>query len=166
MRWFRQRAANEGFSLVELLAVLTIIGILSGIAVPLYLNQKSRSALFVVQQDATNIGQEMLATLSAYSDTGTAPVVLFSAPNASNQTTATFTGFTGAKGGPVPPDALTVRLTVGDTAAGYVGANQDMSSGLGHWCIIVNGTYGTKAVFSEAGLSKSATQCKSDGTIA
>ena len=39
---FRNRK-NEGFSLIEVLLVLAIIGIISGIAIPMYLGQRRRA---------------------------------------------------------------------------------------------------------------------------
>lgn len=48
------RQGREGFTLVELLVVVIIIGILSAVAVPIYLNQRKAAWNSTIQSDVKN----------------------------------------------------------------------------------------------------------------
>ncbi len=55
----RRSPHDDGFSLVELLVVVTILGILSAIAVPLFLRQQDAAQEAAVKADLHTLGIEL-----------------------------------------------------------------------------------------------------------
>jgi prepilin-type N-terminal cleavage/methylation domain-containing protein len=50
---------DAGFSLIELLVVMIVIGILASIAIPVFLNQRAKAHDTSTKADVTNLGKEV-----------------------------------------------------------------------------------------------------------
>ena len=63
---------DPGFSLVEMLLIMIVLGILAAIAIPLFLTQRGKAHDAATQADVSALGKEM----AAYFIDGTGPLTL------------------------------------------------------------------------------------------
>jgi prepilin-type N-terminal cleavage/methylation domain-containing protein len=68
---------TAGFSLVELLVVIIVIGVLAAIAVPLFVNQRAKAHDTAVKHDVSHIGKEFRAIMLDETDWSRAHLVRF-----------------------------------------------------------------------------------------
>lgn len=124
------RRREAGFSLVELLVVVVIIGILAAIAIPIFNNQKSKAQRSTAVSDVRGASSELQGVLGDVITWGTTPSI----DGVANGATMTITVNAGAPEGKFLSGESTkefvVKISPGTTwSDGAVGAN-------GQWCLV------------------------------
>lgn len=151
---------DHGFTLVEILIVVAIIGVLAAIGIPLYLQQLNSAHQSAAVADGTQINEQVTNLLTPYVNYGTAP--------ANNTTAITITGTTititltsptlsSIANSSTPTLTDTVKLSTGTTLT------TSGISGTQYCFTLTNG--GQKAIFTDQGYNASAATCNANGSV-
>ncbi|MDR1426309.1 MAG: prepilin-type N-terminal cleavage/methylation domain-containing protein [Bifidobacteriaceae bacterium] len=129
--WRSQREQDQGFSLVELLIVIIIIGILAAIAIPLFLSQRQKAFDASVKTDVETLGKEM-ATWFVDNETPPAAIAI---------TGQTYT-FDGAKVSNRSPGVVN-GSDGSNTVISLTGSDGTGTAGRDDWCVSLRHPNGT-----------------------
>lgn len=152
-----QRERESGFSLVELLAVVVIIGIIAGIAVPRFSSAKNRANLARAVSDGGAILLELNSMLTGYTSVGTTSngTIAIGTISASRAQLNLTLGSGYAPSSQAANQFTSINVSSStETVAGSLATGATSLS----FCFIVT-VEGQSAVFNEISYQPSATNC-------
>ena len=129
-----RKRVNDGFTLIELLVVMIIIGVLAGIAIPVFISQRAKAHDAGVEADVGNLGKEV----ATYFVGGSGTLVLTTpTPGQISLTDGATTTY--------------ARLTVGSTfpaLGAFAGLDQPQG-----WCVALTDPQGSRKTFRYSALN-------------
>jgi len=137
MSWPRgaRERRESGFTLIELLVVMIIIGVLAGIAIPIFIKQRAKAHDAATKADVSNLGKEV----ATYFVDGSGPLVLTWAGG--GQIDLTDGGYT-----------TYARLTVGSRPPAAPADQSNLNDPMG-WCVALTDPKGSEKTFKYTALN-------------
>lgn len=149
---------DKGLTLIELVVTISLIAIVTAIAVPIVTNQIGQAHIATAQSDARSAGLAIAGEVSRYysfganggditHDSATGYIVFTPMINAAPSAT-----------GP-GANRIVLNLSDGSTLNGSYGSGTDLK-----WCVAVTNT-SKVAVMSDAGIDRNALGCSTNGNV-
>jgi prepilin-type N-terminal cleavage/methylation domain-containing protein len=133
--WGAREEREGGFTLIELLVVMIIIGVLAGIAIPIFIKQRAKAHDAATKADVSNLGKEV----ATYFVDGSGPLVLSWAGG--GQIDLTDGGYT-----------TYARLTVGSRPPAAPADQANLNDPTG-WCVALTDPKGSEKTFKYTALN-------------